>query len=166
LWRINLSGHRLVEADTQTLRLVPNIAVDVRETRRLALGVLEGILSAERCRLSDLILAGPLLPGWYEEWVVTERERLHQLRLHALELLCQQLTAAGRFGQAVEAGLAAVTSEPLRESAHRALIQAYLGEGNHAQAIRQYQVCRQILRRELGIEPSSLTAALVPWARG
>ena len=111
-------------------------------------------------RVDDLI-AGDLLPGWYEDWVVTEREHFRQLRLHALEQLCEQLTDDGRFGQAVEAGLAAVSGEPLRESAHRVLIRAYLQEGNRAEAIRQYSACRDVLRRELGIDPSPPTQALL-----
>ena len=93
--------------------------------------------------------------------MVTEREHFRQLRLHALEKLCEQLTDEGRFGQAVEAGLAAVSSEPLRESAHRVLIRAYLKEGNWGEAVRQYEACRQVLRHELGIDPSRVTHALL-----
>jgi hypothetical protein len=48
--------------------------------------------------------------------VVTEREHVRQLRLHALDNLCEQLTDEGRFGQAVEAGLAAVFSERSRRA--------------------------------------------------
>lgn len=60
------------------------------------------------------------------------------------------------------ARLAAVSCEPLRDSAHRVLIGAYLKEGNRDEAIRQYEACRQILRRELGIDPSPVTQALLP----
>jgi DNA-binding SARP family transcriptional activator len=42
------------------------------------------------------------------------------------------------------------------------LIGAYLEEGNRGEAIRQYETCRQILRRELGIEPSPVIQALLP----
>ena len=61
----------------------------------------------------------------------------------------------------VEAGLVAVSGEALRESAHRVLIRAYLKEGNRGEAIRQYEACRQVLRRELGIDPSPVTEALL-----
>jgi DNA-binding SARP family transcriptional activator len=70
--------------------------------------------------------------------VVFERERFHQLRIHALESLCDQLAASRRYVQAEQAGLAAISGEPLRESAHRALIRVYLREGNRGEAIRQY----------------------------
>jgi DNA-binding SARP family transcriptional activator len=93
--------------------------------------------------------------------VLVERERFHQLRLHALEALCDRLITAGRYGEAIDAGLAVVAAEPLRESAHRALIKAHLAEGNHGEAYRQYQLCREILRDELGVEPSNALRALL-----
>ncbi|HSL67563.1 MAG TPA: bacterial transcriptional activator domain-containing protein, partial [Actinomycetota bacterium] len=84
-----------------------------------------------------------------------------QLRLHALERLCEQLAAAGRFGVAVEAGLQAIAGDPLRESAHRALIKAHLAEGNVADATRQFRIYRRLARDELGVEPSSQAKDLV-----
>jgi DNA-binding SARP family transcriptional activator len=71
------------------------------------------------------------------------------------------MTADGRFAEAVEAGLAAVDGEPLRESAHRALIAVYLAEGNPGEALRQYRFFRQLLDEQLGLEPSQLMADLV-----
>lgn len=59
------------------------------------------------------------MPDWCDDWLVVERERLRELRIRALERVCEQLTAIGSFGQAIEAGMAAVRAEPLRESAHR-----------------------------------------------
>lgn len=162
LWRINRSGHRLVTANSHVLRLMPDVVVDLWEHARTAHEVLRSEMPSKDSWVEELTVAGDLLPGWYDEWVVIERERFRQLRLHALERLCGQLTAAGRFGQAIETGLAAVSCEPLRESAHRVLIGAYLEEGNRGEAIRQYEACRQILRRELGIEPSPVTQALLP----
>jgi DNA-binding SARP family transcriptional activator len=53
--------------------------------------------------------------------------------------------------------VAAVAAEPLRESAHSALIRLHLAEGNRSEALRQYCRYRRLLRAELGVEP---TAAL------
>ena len=162
LWRINRCGHYLVTADSQMLRLNPDVVVDLRENARLAREVLRGEVASEHMSVDDLSGTGDLLPGWYDEWVITERERYRQLRLHALEKLCQRFTAEGRYDLAIDAGLAAVSSEPLRESAHQVLILAYLEEGNTGEAMRQYDNCRQILRRELGIDPSAATKGLLP----
>jgi DNA-binding SARP family transcriptional activator len=102
-----------------------------------------------------------LLPGWYDDWVIFERERIRQRLLHALEALSQLLVAAGRCGDAVEAAISAVSVDPLRESANRALIEAHLAEGNLVEARRAYERYREVIRRELGVEPGERLARLV-----
>ncbi len=106
--------------------------------------------------------ASELLPGWCDDWVVFERERLRQLLMHALEVLATRLAVEGRFAAAIAASLEAVRMEPLRESAHEALITVHLAEGNVVEAVRQYQRLRLLLRSELRLEPSPRLAALVP----
>jgi DNA-binding SARP family transcriptional activator len=71
------------------------------------------------------------------------------------------LIQAGRGGEALEAGLISVEGEPLRESAHRALIRVHLAEGNAGEAVRQYRLCERLLREHLGVEPSHLTRELL-----
>ena len=61
------------------------------------------------------------------------------------------MTGQGRGGEAIQAGLAAVAAEPLRESARRVLIRAYRAEGNVADAVRQFESFRTVLRDELGV---------------
>ena len=95
-----------------------------------------------------------LLPDWYEDWVAFERERFRLIALHALESMARWYVKASQFGPAIYCALAAVRLEPLRESSHRALIEAHLAEGNAAEAIYQYRYYRRLLRDELGIEPS------------
>jgi DNA-binding SARP family transcriptional activator len=109
----------------------------------------------EATDVEALVRSGELLPGFYDEWLLTERERLRQLRLHALEALCERLTAVGRYSAAIAAGLAAVAGEPLRESAQWILMKAYVAEGNRAEAIRQFERYRNVLRAELSLEPST-----------
>ena len=87
--------------------------------------------------------------------MLLERERVRQLRMHALEALAEKLAAAGRYGEAVQAAYAAVVAEPLRESAHRAVVRVHLVEGNVAEAVRAYDSFRTMLAEELGVAPSS-----------
>ena len=68
---------------------------------------------------------------------------------------CDQLTAEQRYGDAVRVGLAVVAAEPLRESAHRAVVGAHIAEGNFAEALRHYETYKRILAAELGLEPSA-----------
>jgi DNA-binding SARP family transcriptional activator len=54
-----------------------------------------------------------------------------------------------------------MAAEPLRESAHRALIRVHLADGNAGEAIRQYRLCRRLLHERLGIEPTDRTKELI-----
>src|SRR5262249_37005908 len=99
-------------------------------------------------------LVGDLLPDWYDDWLRDEREELRQTRLHALESLARVLSQSGHHADAIQAALAAIRLEPLRESAHRTLIEIHLAEGNRSEARRQFQRCLRLLREELGVEPS------------
>jgi len=161
LWRLNRLGPRLIDGSNGNLRLTSGLRVDFREISSLARSVLDHRARVEALSFAEVSLSGNLLPQWYDDWVVVERERFRQLRLHALESLSEQLTALGRLGQAVEAALAAVASEPLRESAHRVLIKAYLAEGNRGEALLHYRAFRDLLSRELGVEPSPRMAELI-----
>jgi DNA-binding SARP family transcriptional activator len=152
LWRLRRPGCVVVEATPSDLGLADGVVVDLNEAAAAARRALSH--DGEAADLEQLCLAGDLLPGWYDDWLLIERERFRQLRVHALESLCEDFTAAGEFAAAASAGLAAVAAEPLRESAHRVLIRAHLAERNVGEAIRQYTIYRDLLQAQLGIEPS------------
>ena len=151
LWRLHRCGHRVIDATGDQLRLDSGVRVDLFEAESLARRSLVDGVDGE---LELSALAGDLLPDWYEEWVLLERERYRALRLRALDALCERLIGAGRLDDALDVGHAAVAGEPLRESAHRALVRVHLAEGNTGEAIRQYQLFRRLLRDHLGLEPS------------
>jgi DNA-binding SARP family transcriptional activator len=164
LWRAHRSCTRLIFASTQQLALTPGVIVDLREVKANAYRLLSGAEpSDDVLDMATLLgLSAELLPDWYDDdWVLVEREQYHQLRLHALETMSERLTAVERHGAAVAAGLAAVRGEPLRESAQRALMRAYLAEGNGWEAMQQYEQYRLLLQTELGVEPSPTLRTLV-----
>ena len=153
LWRLNHVSFPVIETKGLALRLAPEVRVDLRER------VLEGqrLLETEEhdaVRVDDSVFRLDLLPDWYDDWLMIERERFHQLRLRVLECVCERLTSQGDYARALDAGLAAVAGEPLRESAHRALMKVHLAEGNHAEAVRQYRLYRLLLEEQLGLTPS------------
>ena len=111
--------------------------------------------------LPDVALHGELLPGWYEEWVLAERDRLRQLGLHGLEALAARLSQEGHHTAALDAALQAVNADPLRESAHRTVVRLHLAEGNTAEARNQYRVWCRLLRTQLGEQPSTEFARMV-----
>ena len=165
LWRLKRPGPRLVDATSVQLRLAPAVRVDVHETASLAHRLLSGPHGAPgtdaELAPDPRLLTGELLPDWYDDWVVLERERLRQLSLHALEALGERLLDAGRLGEALEIALEAIAMEPLRESSHRLLIRIHLTEGNAAEAIREFTLCGRLFRDQLGLEPSPQLAELV-----
>jgi DNA-binding SARP family transcriptional activator len=161
LWRLHRLGLTLVNASTDHVWLDLQVEVDYREATAVARVILESSGDLDPEELTLLQLGETLLPDRFEDWAVMERERLMQLRLHALERLSERLVAAGMYAEAVEAALAAVAAEPLRESAHRALIGVYLAEGNTISAHRQYEVCRRLLADELQVAPSRLMQELM-----
>ncbi|MFN2467008.1 MAG: BTAD domain-containing putative transcriptional regulator [Gaiellaceae bacterium] len=160
LWRLKRLKATMIAATSTHLTLSDTVAVDVRDTAARATEILHGGGSGDAAvhRLSE---AGELLPDWYDDWVLIERERLRQLVLRALERLSSEARAAGRFSEAAEAGLAAVAQEPLRESAHRLVVDAHLADGNPGEAIRQYRLFARLLGGQLGLEPSPLMRALL-----
>ena len=162
LWRLRHPSYPLISLTSDHIALSPTVAVDFREGESLAHRVLDPSHDLDDVAdVNEEVLSADLLPDWTEDWVLMERERYHQLRLRALEALCRRLTAKGRYGQAVQAGLAAVSGEPLRESARRALIEAHIAEGNVAAALREYDSFRALLNDELGLDPSEAIRALV-----
>jgi DNA-binding SARP family transcriptional activator len=163
LWRLGASAARgLVVAVDGRLALPPHVDVDFRAAARLAWAILHGRDRAAAVEdVAELRVAGDLLPDWYDDWVIVERERFRQLRIDALEALCVGLSDAGEYAAATEAGLAALAAEPLREQSHRVLIAAHLAAGNPGEALRQYRILRELLQRELGIAPSPATRRLL-----
>ncbi|MEH0829426.1 AfsR/SARP family transcriptional regulator, partial [Micromonospora sp. CPCC 205714] len=88
-------------------------------------------------------------------------ERLPQQRRHMLEELAGHHLAAGRHGEALEAALEAMSAEPLRETPHRLVVRIHLAEGNAFEAVHAFYVYRDLLLRELRLEPSAAMTALL-----
>jgi len=161
LWRLNRHGHGFIDATTTHLSLSHDVDVDVRRGFARAKALVANDAGRVDQDPNDATLDGQLLPDWYEDWVIFERERFRQLGLHALEALAERLLDEGRLLEALSAALAAVRGEPLRESAHRILIRVHLAEGNVGEARRQYELCAGLLRERLGLGPSQRLVDLV-----
>jgi DNA-binding SARP family transcriptional activator len=159
LWKLNQLCRPVVKALGSSLRIDPEVRIDLSESTSNAYEFLNN-----GGRLADLDLSQfcyDLLSDWYDDWIVFERQRFHQLRLRTLEVICERLIDAGDFVGALEAGLAAVAAEPLRESAHRAVIKVHLAESNRAEAVMEFRSYRQMLKEELGIAPSNVMVELI-----
>lgn len=184
------TAHRLLPGlltGAQEIRLAEGVQTDVAEFRRLVrasrraastehpdpVGGSAGSTWPEGWDGSDTALdllpggplGGPVLPEWNDDWVIAEREVLGQLRLRALDAWSAAYAAHGDLTTALELAAAAIQADPLRESAHRRLMQIHLAEGNIAAALGQFDRFRELSHRTLGIEPSRLMLDLVAGIR-
>ncbi|MEG3613727.1 AfsR/SARP family transcriptional regulator [Isoptericola haloaureus] len=159
LWRTNKALPGLVETTGCSVGLGLDPEIDVHRLTDAAHSVHDPARAAAATEVA--LAAGELLPDWEDRWLDEERERLRQVRLHLLENGAALLAGHGRFGLAIEAALAALVVDDLRESAHRTVIAIHLAEGNVAEARRAYTACRRTLQRALGVDPTPQTATLL-----
>ena len=96
----------------------------------------------------------------YAEWTHQARAHFVERRLSALDLLAEHAGDRGDLASVLEYGTEILEIDGLRERAHRQLMRAHLALGQRACALRQYQLCVELLERELGVEPSHLTRQL------
>ncbi len=122
----------------------------------------------EPWQTASAVYVGDFLAGFvvrdapeFEEWLLTQRARYRELALHMLHALTEQLATQGEYGRAVETATRQLALDPWREEAHRHLMRLKARTGQRSAAIAQYETCRQILERELGVEPAAETTALV-----
>lgn len=150
----------LVRSDTHCLSLAGGVSVDVRAQR----GLIEAVTGGEKTTASAdelRLLRGDLLPDWDEQWLLTCRHELRQLRLISLETLSAARLDQGRPALALALALYVTCDEPLRESAHHLVIKAHLAQGNGAAAAHHYESYRTMLWAELCLRPGADIEAMV-----
>jgi DNA-binding SARP family transcriptional activator len=116
------------------------------------------------------LYSGDLLEGWYDDWLVPERDHFRGRTLAALTRLGSLLEARGDLDAAVTCGERARTVDRLDEGSYRSLMRLHDARGDRARAVRVYHECVATLQEELGVEPSPETLAvyeaLLPGAGG
>jgi DNA-binding SARP family transcriptional activator len=161
LWRLGGREGRLVSTFGDAVQLEPSVDVDVKAMQGLTHQLLGEGQTPTDPQACISLLEDELLPGWWDGWVVAERERFRVLQLHALECLAARLLHAGEYAYALESCLTLIRAEPFRESARRLLIATHVAEGNLAEAVAHYGAFRDLLWRELGLYPSPLMDGLM-----
>ncbi|WP_282609818.1 adenylate/guanylate cyclase domain-containing protein [Pelagibius sp. Alg239-R121] len=96
----------------------------------------------------------------FEEWLSTEQRRYRQMTLGAMERLTDRLIREGQLERAAEAAARLVAFDPLNEEGHRKLIALLADQGKLNEALRQYQICLSMLRKELDVAPTAETEQL------
>ncbi|MFZ5910019.1 MAG: ATP-binding protein [Chloroflexota bacterium] len=166
LWQIRRFFPDLVTAEAETIGFSPQapLWVDAQDFEKLVKSAVN-VTSQETIR-QDLEQAVALyradfLEGNYHDWVLLEREHLRELYLQALERLGQLEKSSGHYARALDLALRLSGAEPLNEAAHREIMRLHHLLGQPEAAARQFEQCRDVLRRELDVEPSPETLAVV-----
>ena len=147
-----------VTRDTVQFNAASDYALDATTVRAL--------LQQGQRQAAVALYAGDLLTGLtggsdrFEEWLLLRREQLHLLVLDALHQLTEQALAQTDYAQAQSYARRQLALEPWREPAHRQLILALANAGDRDAALAQAEICRRVLRTELGVEPEAATVAL------
>jgi len=134
------------------------VTVDVSEFEQIARNDdPEGLERAAALYQGDLLEGISAGSAQFEEWLRAERERLHELALEAFAKLLGHHMKLGATEPAIQTALRLLSLDPLQEVTHRALMRLYARQGRRAAALRQYQLCVDVLHRELGVEPEEAT---------
>jgi DNA-binding SARP family transcriptional activator len=155
----------LVAADAELVRLSfgERDSWDAAELRRLALGA-PGEAGEERLarlRRAEALGSGEFLEEWpFEDWARSPRLELQALRDELSSALADALLESGDHAGAIARLERLSARDPEREGRHLALMRAYAAAGERAMALRQYHLCRTVLRREQGVEPGAEMRAL------
>jgi len=116
--------------------------------------------AAPDATVASSILRRPLLTGIDNVWADRIRDRLADALYRCSVTLATAWNHLGDYQLAATAARTAIDLDPLRELAHRLLIEAERARGDEGAALRAYSRCVDILRTELGVTPSPETLDL------
>ncbi len=103
---------------------------------------------------------GEFLPEITEEWVLVERERLHQKYITALKRLAELYLETLQPVESLVFANQYLQFDPINESVHQLIMRCYASMGNMNMVIKQYQMLSYRLEKELGSQPSPQTISL------
>jgi DNA-binding SARP family transcriptional activator len=140
--------------------------LDVEQFLQQANGVLakatNAVTEAEVQALREVLALyqGPLLEGFFSNWVMHQREHIHMTFLNALQYLMTYYQERGRYEDSLVHAQKILEFDPLREEVHRQIMRLYFDLGQRALAIRQYELCRAALSNALDLQPMPETENL------
>jgi DNA-binding SARP family transcriptional activator len=149
-------------SDNRGLQLsAANFHCDVVHMQRcIALGTREGLHEAAQCYRGELLEGLTVGEAPFEHWLQAERKRVREQMAEAFAQLLAIELAAQRFSEAFQLCSRLLQLDPLREEAHRTLMQLLVRQGRRAAALDHYRSFSAALRNQLGTEPDAQTQQL------
>ena len=152
------SGSVLV-TDRQTVRLNPAVVTtDVAEfATALAAATQAAGTEKEASLLAQALTryGGALLPGYYDEWILSAQERLCQQFFAAGRRLLSLLEQSGDREAAIACAHQMIAADMVREESYHDLIRLLAGAGRVSEALRQYRTIERLLDQQMGGESPS-----------
>ncbi len=154
--------HKALLADTESVGIDPAmVSSDLHAFRRaLNAGTRTSLQEAMTHYRGDLLDGFDARSTAFDEWLTSERLTLRKELSDALNRLAELCSANGDSEGALTASTKLVALEPLNEAAHRRVMELHAKRNSYAEALRQYRVCRDVLRRELDVAPEPATEQL------
>lgn len=157
-------GPDAVWADRRSVQLAPSLDLecDVEEFERLLERSEHATDEHERRDLLRRALAlyrGPLLEGFYRDWVLEAQQHLQERYLHALRRLGRSHVERGEFEEALTCAIRILNEDPYREEAYALGMLAHARRGRPADALQLYRRCQAALQ-ELQLDPAPATRRL------
>lgn len=152
--RLPLGPYLLREGDLVSFNTTLPYWVDVDEFELLSQGGVEEMAQAVA------LYRGQLLPEVFDDWVVTDRERLRERWLGLLERLALAYRDRGELHVAAEVCRTLLKADPWHEPAARLLMHLLADLGRKGEALQVYFDLCDRLQADLRITPSAETTAL------
>ncbi|MCL6449477.1 MAG: hypothetical protein K6U04_15285, partial [Armatimonadetes bacterium] len=124
-------------------------------------GLQKGAKEVEALMGAASLYRGDFLEDLDAEWCLTERRRLADLYLAVLRTLVERLSALNLYEAAISYASRWLAVDPMDEAAHQALMRLYAALGQPVRVAEQFEQCRQVLKKELGISPGDDTVRLL-----
>jgi DNA-binding SARP family transcriptional activator len=118
------------------------------------------VTDVEGLRRGVMLYKADILLNLKDEWALREREKYRRVYLNALGRLVQVHALTGDYPAAIRYAQAILDCDALREDVHRELMRLLVRNGQRALALRQFELCRALLKRELAINPMRETVAV------
>src|SRR5579871_4750847 len=156
----DIDPHALV-AQGDTVALKPgDFSIDTHEFERLAKGEAADLGSAVQLYRGEFLEGFDLRAPEFETWLLSVRQQLSEKAIKALNGLLSHHIRAGNLEGGITVATRVLSLDPLQEGVHRSLMELYGRQGRYAAALHQYQICRDVLSEQLGVEPEAATTIL------
>lgn len=164
-----LEPYLLISRDTIAFNTAVPYFLDIEQFEKHLQASREGTTESRANFLQQAasLYQGDFLAGFFvrdapefEEWMLAQRARFRELSLHTLHTLAQFYLERGEYSRTIDVTTQLLSIDSWREEAHRQLMLSLARSGQRSAALAQYENCRQLLRKELGVDPTLETTRL------